>query len=123
MTPAEFDTRRRLLGLNMEETAEWCGANRVTVQRWIKGLSRIDPKAVARLETLENSMIISAENAVALIFGHAGPVPLIRYRTQAAVDAAPHASGMPLGAHAILIGWTADALEDVGHEVEIVWGD
>ncbi len=123
MTPAEFDTRRRLLGLSIEETAEWCGANRVTVQRWTKGQSRIDPRAIDRLEELEDGMAAAVERAVATVKNHNGPVPLFRYRSQAAVDAAPHASGMPLGAHAILIGWTADALEDAGHAVEIVWGD
>ena len=41
----------------------------------------------------------------------------------AGVDAAPHATGLPLGAHAMLIGWVADALEDDGHDVEMVWGE
>ena len=123
MTPAAFDTRRRMLGLSVEETAEWCSANRVTVQRWIKGQSRIDPKAIARLAALENGMIDAVDRAVAMATGHTGPVPLIRYRNQAGVDAAPHATGLPLGAHAMLIGWVADALEDDGHDVEMVWGE
>ena len=123
MTPAAFDTRRRLLGLSVEETAEWCGANRVTVQRWIKGQSRIDPKAIVRLGSLESDMIGAVDRAVAMVAGHPGPVPVSRYRSQAAVDAAPLASGMPLGAHAMLIGWIAYALEDDGHDVEMVWGD
>lgn len=50
-------------------------------------------------------------------------VRLLPNAAQAGVDAAPHAAGMPLGAHAILIGWTADALEAEGIETEIVWGD
>lgn len=124
MTPAEFDTRRRLLGLSMEETAEWCGANRVTVQRWIKNQSRISPSAIARLDELESRMNAAVEAAVAVARREKPDVVrLLRYRSQAAVDASPHAAGMPPGAHAILIGWKADALEAGGQAFTIEWGD
>lgn len=49
------------------------------------------------------------------------PVPLIRHRTQAQLDASAHARGMPLGAHAMLVGWTADALAGAGVACQIVW--
>lgn len=124
MTPAEFDTRRRLLGLSVEEAADWCGANRTTVQRWVRGKARIHPRAVERLEELEEAMSEAVEQALDLARERgADKITLIRYWTQEALDASPHASGLPLGAHSMMIGWTADALEDDGRAVEIAWSE
>lgn len=124
MTPAALDTRRRLLGLSIQETADYCGVARRTVERWISGYSTVDDGAAQRLLALEERMAEAVEQAVALAMEQRPTaVALQRYRSQAAVDASPHAAGLPLGAHAILIGWTADALEDEGIGAEIAWGD
>lgn len=125
MTSAEFDTRRRLLGLSIQEAADYLGVQRRTVERWIRGYSEVNPDAVERLLALEGRMSSAVEQAVAAILSVAGGAPktLLRYRSQAAVDASPHAAGMPLGAHAILIGWIADELNFKGADVEIAWGD
>jgi hypothetical protein len=124
VTPAEFDTRRRLLGLSIQETSEWCGTQRRTVERWISGYSNVSPSAVLKLDTLKKNMAVAVDGAVKLArFHDASIVSLARYRSQGAVDASPHAAGLPLGAHAILIGWTADALQEAGFEVVIAWSD
>ena len=124
MTPACFDTRRRLLGLSVQETADWCGVQRKTVQRWASGYSDIPDSAIERLIALEDAMSRAVDELVALAAEKgADVIELKRYRDQPGVDASPHAAGMPAGAHAILIGWTSDALEEAGHEVEIIWGD
>jgi hypothetical protein len=102
--------------------AQWCGANRTTVQRWHKGVSRIDPRAAARLDDLENKMAVAVEQATAVAREQKPDVvELIRYRDQASLDASPNAAGLPLGAHAMMIGWLSDALEDKGYEVTIRW--
>lgn len=124
MTPAEFDTRRRLLGLSVQAAADYCGVNRRTIERWINGDSEMAEEAIERLQELEDRMSAAAEQAVELAREkQAGAVELLRYRSQQAVDASPRAAGLPLGSHAILIGWVADALEAEGVETEIVWGD
>lgn len=124
MTPAEFDTRRRLLGLSIQEVADWCEVQRRTVERWISGYSGVAENASARLLDLEDRMTAAVEQAVALAsVQKPDSVTLLRYRSQSGLDASPHAAGMPLGAHAIMIGWMADALEDEGMTVAIAWGD
>lgn len=50
-----------------------------------------------------------------------GPVELYRYRTAEDQARSPHASSLPLGAHAMLVAWTADALEAEGFDVAIKW--
>ena len=125
MTPAGFDTRRRLLGLSIQEAADYLGVQRRTVERWISGYSTVDAAAAARLLGLEAAMVRAAEQAVATVqqVASGAPAVLFRYRSQAAVDASHHAAGLPLGAHAMMIGWTADALEAEGIACEIAWGD
>lgn len=124
MTAAEFDTRRRLLGLSIQETADYAGVQRRTVERWISGHSGVDKRAVIALLGLEDKMLTAVEHTVDLAREkNAGAVALMRYRSQGAIDASPHAAGLPLGAHAILIGWTAMALADLKIQAEIVWGD
>ena len=124
MTPAEFDTRRRLLGLSIQEAADYLGVQRRTVERWISGYSSVDDGAADRLLALEDRMSAAVEQVVVVARDkRADTVVLLRYRSQQAVDASPDAAGLPLGAHAILIGWTADALDAEGVETEIVWGD
>ena len=48
---------------------------------------------------------------------------LLRYRTKAAYDASPDKAGTPFGAHAMLVGWTMEALEAEGCEVDLIWAE
>lgn len=123
MTPAEFDTRRRSLGLSVEEAASLCQVQDRTVRRWQSGASPIPDDAAAALQALEDAMLEAVEQAVLFATDRvaAGPVLLWRYRTQADQDRSPHAATLPLGAHAMLIAWTADALAAEGLEVAIEW--
>jgi transcriptional regulator with XRE-family HTH domain len=124
MTPAEFDTRRRLLGLSIQEAADYLGVQRRTVERWISGYSEVAGAAADLLFDLESRMDAAVEVVVSVVKKQKpDEITLTRYRSQAAVDASPHAAGLPLGAHGILIGWAADTLESAGHTVEIIWGD
>lgn len=122
MTPAGFDTRRRLLGLSLQETADYCGVQRRTVERWCSGYSDIATSAIDRLDGLESQMGAAVDQAVDGARRQPDDtVALLRYRTQAALDASPHAAGLPLGAHAMLIGWIAEAMADLDIAVDIVW--
>lgn len=127
MNAAEFDTRRRLLGLSIQETADYVGAQRRTVERWISGAFNVSESAIERLQGLEDQMneavetVLQQTNILSKKHGNADEIKLIRYASQETLDASPHATGMPLGSHAIMIGWTADALEAQGWLVVIDW--
>lgn len=124
MTPAEFDTRRRLLGLSIQEAADFLGVQRRTVERWISGYSEIPDSAIKKLDSLNAAMMRAVDQAVK--FAKRKPaqeVALLRYRSQEAVDASPHAAGLPLGAHAVLIGRILTRLREDGFNVTVNWGD
>lgn len=125
MNAAEYDTRRRALGLSVRELAAWHGCTERTVNRRIAGEQMVRDDDAADLDRLEDAMQRAVDEAVALATGMtaAGPVRLTRYRTAEDQARSPHASSLPLGAHAIMIGWAADALEAEGVRVEIVWAD
>lgn len=122
VTPAEFDTRRRLLGLSIQETADFCGVQRRTVERWISGYSVVPQEAAQRMDDLKDRMKAAVRAAMDLAeHKPANDVRLIRYRSQDELETSPHAAGMPLGAHAMLIGWAAEALAGEGFTVRIEW--
>lgn len=125
MTPAHFDTFRRSLGLSTREVADLCGVQERTVNRWQAGDVPIPADAIGALLGLEEAMDDAVERTVEMATDaiDSGPVHLFRYRTQAALDRSPHAAGMPAGAHAMLIAWTADALAAEGIDAQIVWAD
>jgi transcriptional regulator with XRE-family HTH domain len=125
LTPAEFDTRRRYLGLSVDETAALCGVQDRTIRRWQNGTSPIPDDARAALKALEDAMNKAVTALVETVTNvtASGPVVLWRYRTKAEQDKSPHASSLPLGAHAMMIAWAADALEGEGIEVEIAWAE
>ena len=125
MTPAEFDTLRRSLGLSVDETAALCGVQDRTVRRWQSGASTIPDEAEQLLADLEDAMGCAVENVVELAsdMTSAGPIVLWRYRTAEAQAASPHASSLLPGAHAMMIGWSADALRAEGIDVRIEWAD
>lgn len=126
MTPAEFDTWRRKLGLSVKETGDICGrvAER-TVNRWISGDLPLPRDATAALAQLESAMLNAVENVVdhATDMVDEGPIILWRYKSPAAQAKSPHASSLPPGAHAMLVAWAAAALEDEGVASEIHWAD
>lgn len=123
MTPAEFDTRRRSLGLSVDETAALCGVGDRQVRRWQSGATPVPVDAAAGLEALEDAMARAVDEATRHTTDKVerGPVVLWRYRTQADLDRSPHARGLPLGAHAMMIAWAADALAAEGVDVRIEW--
>jgi hypothetical protein len=123
VTGAEYDTRRRLLGLSVEEAARLHGVQDRTIRRWTRGVSPVPDDAALALLDLEDRMEKAVGEAVKLAKAEAGtaPVALYRYRSVEAQTRSPHASSLPLGAHAMLIGWTADALDAEGFGVAIGW--
>ncbi|QHL91176.1 hypothetical protein GVO57_10550 [Sphingomonas changnyeongensis] len=123
MTPAESDTRRRSLGLPVDETTSLCGLQDRTVKRWQSGYSSIPTDAAAALDQLEAAMSKAVEQAVALAADHVarGPVVLWRHRTQADQDRRPHAATFPSGTHAMMIARAADALAAEGMDVSNQW--
>lgn len=125
MTPAEFDTRRRTLGLSVDEAAALCGVQDRTVRRWQSGAYPIPDDAEDALERLEDAMERAVDQAVKLAKAEAGRAPVVLHRYRTAEDQArsPHASSLPLGAHAMMIGWAADALAAEGVEVQIGWAE
>jgi hypothetical protein len=123
LTPAEFDTRRRSLGLSVDETAALCGVQDRTVRRWQSGASPIPEDATEALGGLEDAMLEAVEQALRLAtdMTTSAPVVLRRYRTAGDQARSPHASSLPPGAHAMMIGWAADALEAEGIATRIEW--
>lgn len=124
MSPAELDTRRRLLGLSVEELAETIGSTERTARRWIAGRQDIPAALIDRLDQIEREMEIFVDYVTrkATDLLEAGPVTLTRYRTREDLDAGPHA-GLPFGAHAMAVAWAYDALSGEGMDVEVVWDD
>jgi len=125
MTPAEFDTRRRYLGLSVDEAAALCGVQDRTIRRWQSGASPIPADAPAALDRLEYAMTNSVASVVRLTTDRmaGGVIELYRYRTPEHQATSPHASGIPLGAHAMLTAWTANELVDEGFDVRVEWAD
>jgi hypothetical protein len=128
MTPAKFDTMRRFCGLSIKETADWCGTQRRTVERWISGYSLVSESAAARMGNLNlliNKAVIEAVKQANILAAQQGgsEIQLLRYRSQETVDNSPNASGLPLGAHSMLIARSLKALDDKGFNVVIEWGD
>ena len=125
MTPAEFDTRRRSLGLSIGEVAALVGVSEKTINNWTRGQTAIPADVVAALGALEDAMAEAVENVVEIAtdMTDEGPLVLWRYRTPDDQARSHHASSLPLGAHAMMIGWAADALEAEGVTCVIEWAD
>lgn len=118
MTPAEYDTHRRRLGLSVEEAAVLHGVQDRTVRRWCSGDRAVPDDAAEALRTLESDMTADLENVMRVAQRQ---TILRRYRTMAALarhEPAPH---LPLGAHAMMIAWAAEALAEQGVDVTIEW--
>lgn len=125
MTPAEFDTRRRMLGLSVEDTAQLCGGvSPRAVNNWFRGEAPLPKDAIEALLKLDWQIDNAIESAVRFAqIQRPDIVELKRYRTQKGFESSPHASQMPFGAHAVLIGLTTEALGAEGIATEIVWAD
>ncbi len=124
MNAATHDTLRRALGLSIEETAALHGVQDRQVRRWNAGTALLPADAMARLVALRDRMhdtVNQLADKVATDVSAGTTVRLYRYRTQAEHAASPHASTLPFGAHAIMIGWAGEAVHEMGYEVEIVW--
>ncbi len=120
MTPAEFDTRRRLLGLSIAETADWIGVSEKTINNYVNGRTAIHADVHEKLTRLEDAMQNAVNHFLRLAEeNEASVVALRRYRNQDDLDASANAAGMPLGAHAMMIGWAADTLEAEGFSTAI----
>lgn len=122
---AEFDIGRRRLGLSIAETAAVCGVTERTVNRWVRDEQDIRPDAWQNLDLLEAMMQAGAEDAVRVACDAtaAGPYRLPHFRTAEAMRRHYPSSPLPYGAQAMMTAWTAEALEDEGIAVEIVWVD
>lgn len=125
MNGAELDTRRRALGLSVAETAAVLGVGARTVGYWFAGdgePSRPDELA-ARLREVEDTMGDLVDDLREQIDDEeeCGRVCLRRYRTQAALDAAGIARGLPIGAYSMTVAWAIDDLRGDGHAVTVEW--
>ena len=125
MDSAEFDTRRRQLGLSEEEASEICGVSIQTIREWQLGPVTAPVDAFAKLDELTDAMIAAAAHVVRqtsdLYDGRTIYLP--RYFDREHQETNENAASIPFGAHAMLIAWTASALEEMGYDVKIVWAD
>lgn len=125
MTGAEFDTRRRVLGLSVEDVATLLAVQHRLVQRWIAGSSPVPDFAGEMLDELEDRVSALVDQLVETLTRRtmAGPVKLLRYRT--ADDYAESIDGdqLPFAAQPIYVAWAADALAAEGVETTILWND
>lgn len=125
MTGAELDTRRRKLGLSIEDVAELADVGVRTVNRWTNDVQPVQIRVVEKLDRLEATMRGQVEFAVRQVteMVAAGPLPIIRYSTRHAYIASDDKSGVPFGAHAMMCAWLADVLAVQGIDCEFVWSD
>lgn len=125
MTGAELDTRRRSLGLSVQETADVLAASLRTLSYWIAGNGEPrDPGGIAdRLVEIETAMGDLVDDIAEHVADNEGTrsVVLPRYRDQAALDASGHGRGLPLGAHAMAMAWAMDELRADGVAVSVKW--
>lgn len=123
MNAAEYDTRRRALGLSVRDLAELHGCTERTVNRRLAGEQEVRDRDIDDLDRLEREMDKAVDEALAraksLKFD--GPITLFRYRNPEHFSTSSHVGAMPPGSHAMLISWVADALEAKGYDVEIDW--
>lgn len=126
MNGAEFDTRRRALGLSVAEIAKIAGlANDRAVNRWIADEAPVPEDVAAKLDEIESAMhdMVDQLADAAADVTMAGPIAIRRYRTQQNLDASPDAAGLPLGAHAMATSWLVERLLDEGITSAITWAD
>lgn len=125
MTGAEYDTRRRALGLSVRDLAELHGCAERTINRRILGEQPVRPEDMADLEQLEDAMDRAVDQAVKLAKAEAGrmPIALYRYRNAEHLATSPHAATLPAGSHAMMIAWAADALAAEGFDVTVEWAE
>lgn len=123
MNGAEYDTLRRSLGLSVEEAAWVHDVNVRQIRRWARDDTPIPADVIARIEGLRGLMEEMVDHAVDQVTDamERGPIILWRYPDQASYEASPDKAGLPLGAHAMMVGWAADALRAEGVEVDVRW--
>lgn len=118
MNPAEYDTLIRRLGLSVSEAAALHGVEDRTVRRWCTGERAVPEDAVETLRVLETDMAADLENILRTAEHR---MTLTRHRSMQSLaehEPAPH---LPLGAHAMMIAWAAEALASDGVAVSIEW--
>lgn len=122
---ATLDIARRRLGLSIAETADICGVAERTVNRWIREEQDIRPDAWQSLGALESLMVTGMEDAVGIAreVVTAGPFRLLHFRNLEAMRRHYPDTPLPYGAHTMMTSWIAEALEEEGIAVEIVWAD
>ena len=126
VTGAEFDSRRRALGLSISETAAFCAeVEATTVNRWINGRASVPPEALGKLDMLEEFMRMAVGRRVEITADEtmSGPVRVHRYRTQEALSASDDAIGIPLGGHEMMTVWLVEKLAGLGITSEVVWAN
>jgi transcriptional regulator with XRE-family HTH domain len=123
MNAAEYDTRRRALGLSIRDLAELHGCTERTINRRILGEQAVRMEDIDDIEQLEVAMDNAVDHVVKLAKAEAGraPITLYRYRNADHQSGSAHAPTLPLGAHAMMISWALDALEAEGFDVAVEW--
>ncbi len=125
MNGAELDTRRRLLGLSVEELAVVGGVAERTARKWLSGGYVVPDDVPDALAAIERIMERHVNRIVetAIENSEAGPIPLYRFRNRDDLANSLHGADLPVGAHAMTIAWAAAALTAEGIGARIEWAD
>lgn len=68
-------------------------------------------------------MLSAVDQITDLASEQSSPVILWRYKSQSDENKSPHASSLPLGAHAVMTAWAYDAITSVGIDCSIEWAE
>lgn len=120
VTPAELKTTREALGLSSEWVAEAGGVAVRTIRHWESGAARVPDDIADLLNDLARQVRAHIDSSAART--ESGPVTLLRYRDQEALQ---QATGLrwPVATHAIAQLRAIEVLRDHGVTARLLWFD
>lgn len=115
----------RYLGASRADIAALLQVAVTAIDAWLDGNDAVPEELALLLDSLEDTMNRAVEEAVeaATHLTDAGPVVLWRYRSKEALALNIPGTTLPLGSHAMMLQWAADAIADEGVRVSILWKD